>query len=657
MSVNSDDRPIFIPKVESMRLRSFSLYEDRPNNDLVFGDGVFCLVGANGLGKSTFLSALGFAITGIVAESSQKFASIPEYYADSIKTSKDYFTGRISQRDRYAAEVSLSFLVNGRTFEITRGFFEPTELRYFAIDGEQFGAELSLDSDEDRATLHEVYTQEFVAATGFASFAQYAFVHHFLLTFDERRELLFWNPDVARQAIYLSFGVDADEAQNADEWLRQSDRLESQARQAQYQATTALQRIKELTRRSDGLEPLDPELVDRHATLVDAEDRAREVVERQRRIADDARLSYALAAAEHHALVRDYDRMFNAAFSEGIDPTHHPLVRELLDSGHCGVCGNQSVADRVKAAADSGHCPLCDTALRTELRSEEPIAGLEALDGRILTALQALRDAEAFSRRTDEQMSKAEGELKSATEERIHLEAEYSDLAISSTTKDGSVKQIIEQLEAERRGAQDRRDKFRVRRDSVRAKLEPVQQRAAARYLAAAPIFVPRFQKLAHSFLGLDLQVTMEQKARGVELVLTINGTRRRRTSQLSESQRYFVDVALRMALVEYMVKDSGRALLIVDTPEGSLDISYETRAGKMFSAFVTAGNQLIMTANINSSNLVRQLATEAGKDFMRIERMLDWAPLSEVQADSEQLFDDSFTLLNEALTGRDTGH
>jgi AAA15 family ATPase/GTPase len=56
------------PRIKRVKLKNFSLYDESSIiNEEVF-DGVFCLAGANGLGKSTFLAALNFAITGMVPE-------------------------------------------------------------------------------------------------------------------------------------------------------------------------------------------------------------------------------------------------------------------------------------------------------------------------------------------------------------------------------------------------------------------------------------------------------------------------------------------------------------------------------------------------------------------------------------------------------------
>jgi ABC-type hemin transport system ATPase subunit len=132
--------------------------------------------------------------------------------------------------------------------------------------------------------------------------------------------------------------------------------------------------------------------------------------------------------------------------------------------------------------------------------------------------------------------------------------------------------------------------------------------------------------------------------------MLEMRGEARRETYQLSESQRFFLDIALRMALIQYMRDDTSRACLLIDTPEGSLDISYESRAGDMFATFAKSGHDIIMTANINSSQLLLNLAERCGRKSMEVHRMTSWSELSEVQLKGEELFHQAYSHIEQTL-------
>jgi len=166
--------------------------------------------------------------------------------------------------------------------------------------------------------------------------------------------------------------------------------------------------------------------------------------------------------------------------------------------------------------------------------------------------------------------------------------------------------------------------------------------------------FVPLFRKLASLFIGMDLDMRMDYSTSvaslGLSFTIEMQGSVRRQLYQLSESQKFFLDIALRMALAQYMSAPQGKACLFIDTPEGSLDIAYESRAGQMFAAFVETGHDIIMTANINTSQILQRMATLCGKSKMTLHRMTSWAPLSEVQLKEEKLFEHAYSVIETAL-------
>jgi ABC-type cobalamin transport system ATPase subunit len=129
---------------------------------------------------------------------------------------------------------------------------------------------------------------------------------------------------------------------------------------------------------------------------------------------------------------------------------------------------------------------------------------------------------------------------------------------------------------------------------------------------------------------------------------LEVNSTTRREDYQLSESQKFFVDIALRMALAHHMSRQS--VCLFVDTPEGSLDIAYESRAGEMFARFVADGSSIIMTANINSSQLLRRLAAICKRERLHLCRMTNWTQLSAVQMQEEHQFEIAYAAIEQAM-------
>ncbi len=640
-----------LPRVRSVRIKHLSIYRNRRIIDVAVGAGVFCLAGANGLGKSTFLATVNYALTGVVADPERGFQSVSEYYKDSLDYARTFFDGRVSKLDRDSAEVEVEFVVGAATYRVSRGLFSSRSLRHLEIFDER-GVRISrstrFETDEAR---NDAYEQQIVADMKLEGFDQLAFLQHFVLTFDERRHLIFWHNEVAEQALYLAFGVDGSLAARADELRRKAERSESQARNLQYQSTVARNRLRDL-REAIQVNPdaqVDADLLVRHENLVADRSREASAARYARDQLVDSKLTVAQAAASYQAVQKSYDDAFQSRLNRQRDPSNHPMIRSLMVDHKCHICGTEDehVAVRAAAAAAANRCPLCETPLQT--RAATPASGREELarlDQELSAARGALKNAQDEQRRLEAESSSALARADAAEDALNTFEAENENILSSAaeSSEAASVSDLVRTLESEQLDAARRRDEFREVRDAARDELRPVQASLARAYEDAELEFVPIFRGLARRFLGLDLDITLDRKPNsGFQLVLDVESQRRRRTTQLSESQRFFVDIALRMALSQFMAGNEP-ASLYIDTPEGSLDIAYEARAGDMFAEFVNSGNQLLMTANINTSQLLLELAGKTNADRMTLVRMTDWTPLSEVQAGAEDLFDSAFS-------------
>ncbi|GHU55872.1 hypothetical protein FACS189442_3930 [Spirochaetia bacterium] len=98
-------------------IRNFSLYKKEGQlyevNEPI-NNGVFCLAGANGLGKTTFLNAINYGLTGIVLAPNKEVYTPDTIVTSSKQYTKRYFEGRIKATEKGKAEIELIFMVNGK---------------------------------------------------------------------------------------------------------------------------------------------------------------------------------------------------------------------------------------------------------------------------------------------------------------------------------------------------------------------------------------------------------------------------------------------------------------------------------------------------------------------------------------------------------------
>lgn len=650
-----------LPQIEHVSLRRFSLFTANPDAAFDTGSGVLCLVGANGIGKSTLLAAINFCLTGTVADPNRSFESMEEYYRFTRAYSGGYFRGRINGNDEEDAEITVRFRLGSHRYDVRRGMFEPEELRGLTVTDVNTNEPISLGADLTRGDKHREYVDHFVLHSGLSSFEEFVFLQHFVFTFDEQRKTIFWNQPVLERALYRAFGLEPDMAKRADSLRREIDQEDSRVRNYQWEATRMRKRINEIRAQSqtsvEAKQQYEALVVD-HETLSKQFDEETKTLGELVDAINDENLKLAECSVRETALRDEYAQFFDRRFNRRPVLSQLPLVTRSVKDHACGMCGSTTdsamriLVERVSASV----CPLCDSPIEETAKDEEDSGRLQMIDKELADVTAELRGVHKRLQtlRAAEEDARARWET---TKETLDGFERNNSAAIESLrnqlnrgTTDASLTDYRDQLgvlERDKKTAYSRREELKVG-------LLALQRALEQEYLAAETTFVPRFAELAHHFLGMPLTVQMEARAtRGLDLVVSVRGTTRRQQQQLSESQRFFVDIALRMALTQHMSDPTSRGGMIIDTPEGSLDIAYEKRAGDMLAMFAEAGHQILMTANLNSSQLLLALARRCGHANMRLYRMTDWAELSEVQQEEEELFDTAYEQLEIAMNSK----
>ena len=634
-----------LPVLHRINLRAFSLYTERPKVDLDISNGVFCLVGANGIGKSTFIAAVNFGLCGRLPKPGERFRSSDEYFQVVRDFSSSFFDGRITERDRQEAEIEIEFTIKEDHYHIIRRAFEPDQLRYASLNGQQLGG--------NSTAANDLYKSSVARSVGVSSFEQFVFFQLFIFTFDERRHLTFWETPVQRQMLLLAFGDNAGEAQEAEDLRRSMERLDSIARNANYQANETRKRIQTAIRVLNGLSP---EVIDLRAAQETLERHLDELYKKESEalaILSDSKLRSADLRSQVLSVKERIDDVFARRATRASNLKVRPIVADSLGSGSCHLCGASGgdvligIEHRISAPA----CPLCGVDLPTEGLAEEAIRTIVALDTQLSDANKHIQEEISKQHRAQVEVDQTQASIAQQQNKISSFERENRELSKSIGTTD--VNDITLSIQANERVVRDLnivKTNARQQRDKEMDRLKAIQGRISQRYAQAEKEFLHIFRDLAESFIGLDLDVRFDIRGTDMSLILAIEGQARRQHYQLSESQRFFVDIALRMAIMRFIASE-GSGTLLIDTPEGSLDIAYESRAGEMFARFVESGYQLLMTANINTSRLLRELATRCGVDRMHLERMTEWTTLSTVQASAQHLFKEAFEQIEADLT------
>jgi DNA repair exonuclease SbcCD ATPase subunit len=649
------------PRIKRIQLHSFSLFRLRPDVAVPFSGGVLCLAGANGIGKSTFLSTVNYGLTGAVPHPRRRLLSIPSYIKEATEFSNSFFEGRIDEQDRDAAAVTVEFSIKEKLYSITRGLFDPADVRRLEITSSSFAfSSADLTASEKEAVYKERVTNDI----GLNSFEQFIFLQHFVFTFDESRHLLFWDEAATAQALFLSFGGDATSAQNADIWFREAEKAGSRGRNFQFQVNNLRKRIEIITQtlgtnndEPDNIEELDASY---QAMISDLESLTQLSEKTEKRLSE-AEIDVAEKSAAVAALRSRYSDTFNQYVGGGRKIEDNPLIVAAIRHFRCEVCNSTgpAIAARVKHQLDAHLCPVCSSSISREVTPDQELRRkLEIVDEQLAKAREEFDNALLAKARATKEMQDVQSRVVACREKLSAFENSNQDLAEQlrgrRASREGPVAQTLKSLEEARTEMIAARDAAIQERDKFRNQLRILQRDLELRYAQAEEQFVPRFRQLTNLFLGIDLDVSFAMvPPTSVKLTVEMRGDVRHDQTQMSESQRFFVDIALRMALAQQISSPEGLATLFIDTPEGSLDIAYEDRAGEMFAEFVESGHDLIVTANINSSKLLQTLAQRCGTKRMTLNQMTGWTELSDVQQKATTLFHKAY---EDILTALQTG-
>lgn len=348
---------------------------------------------------------------------------------------------------------------------------------------------------------------------------------------------------------------------------------------------------------------------------------------------------------ESVVLRNEYKRLFNATLRTETPIEDNPDVIYLLNDMRLRLRLDQPVDDLITKLIET--IKNADEPAET---SAEVFEKLKDIDSRLLEISGNLHDAQSRESRLVGEVESIDKSLLDVRSKIAAIENENAELISKLfVPKDGKGTESILSHYREQivRFTEQKEEAYR-RRDKAREELAPLEEELSVGYVEAEREFIPLFNQYAKSFLGLELSINLSTSSKGItSLSIDIDDSHRSEAFQLSESQRYFVDIALRMALVD-LIADS--ATLYIDTPEGSLDIAYESKAGEMFAQYASGGRRLVMTANINTSQLLLELAKICKSERMNIERMTDWTVMSNVQQDENERIEEAFSNIALAL-------
>ncbi|SHJ75093.1 AAA domain-containing protein [Clostridium cavendishii DSM 21758] len=632
-----------------IKVSRFSLYAGEPQIYIDFNKPIVCLAGANGLGKSTFLNIIGFSLTGLVKRPNYNFKGISDIR--KMNYSGEYFKGRIRQVDSEISEVEVSLEIGENIINIKRSFANSGEFLSWRLNNDEE------NFDEKK------FEEKIIELMGLDSFEQFIFIVHYLLMFDESKEMVFWNTNILTNAINLLLGIDSKYAAEADRLSRLINQYDSKFRNLSWDITEARRYINKLEAEKKPLYNNSEDMEKLREDYMNLKEEIEEIEKNINNIKSENTSVKSLLSnmsAKKYSLKREFDEEYKKMFSHisGKEKIlNNNIVMELLENEECPICGaNHINVDRVRDFIEKENCPLCLSDLH-ESKVEVNTNRLKEIDIELNKTENELKNLYISKEKLEIELN---NKIKEYEDKQYKLsKIEVDPIFVTKDTSENvgeSIDFLIKSKYEFINMLTKEKDENRIKRDEAKAEAQKLRNLVTDKYLEIQGEFIPIFSGLASEFIGLNANLRLQEittyHRAEYKYVLELGDSERLYEHQLSESQRYFIDIALRMTFIIYASKrgENKSGILLLDTPEGSLDIAYETNAGKMLYEYALNNMQLILTANVNSSGLLKELSKLSGSQNFKLIRMINWSQLTNVQEKNLKLIEDVLNSLENGM-------
>lgn len=591
--------------------------------------GVNAVIGGTSLGKTTFIYALQYGI----------FEKMVLNAGERIE--REFFKDRLTNRSPEKIKedpptVEVEFSVAGSSFLVKRDLLTGALLDA-SCDGILLNGAKYRDSLAEKVGLHQ-------------DFASLARLQSHLLFFGEDRYLLAWDNLIQNELLNLLLSDHAtyvhlnklwDETESADSEARnisaQASRLEKDINKISRSSN-----VRELERRGQ-MKALAANRVSREAQLAGLQ---RELREEQRKLAtQDAEVER--THADFQLKLHSLETEVSADLDEGLltaalaaTPTiasvRHALEAffQTPDDRPCPCCGrsglSSSIAKLAKEAATAarnGHCIVCSKEMvsrATAKRRSQPQSG--PTDTSAAKLRTVLFKREQTKSRLDS-LRREETDILSALAKAREAELTYLQKHPASPVE--PLRITIKELRSRQKSAERRRDKklaeLRKGLTATNAAFKRIQSNIAKAFSKYATLYLDE---------PCDVELLKERelpgkrgpqvKAPHAAFFPVVSRQTRPSALALSEAQRSFIDLAFRMAVIDVWHQQTGKTMtMIVETPEGAVDLAYMDRVATMLRTFSIQGHTLIVTTNLNNEFFLPELLAVHQKN-QRMQRILN---------------------------------
>lgn len=616
---------IALPVFKSLKVAGYELFPgangcgiDRP-----ILPGVTVIAGINGLGKTTLLNVMLRLLVGPLNPQKVNPFEVGAKSHELVgwKHARRFFRARVSDA-AIEATARADITIGSHVLTVERAL-KDLSITYLAYDS----AELEPTEEE--------YKRVVLEATNVADRYDFDFLVRYLVFFLEQRVPLFWNERGQIEA----FRILLCEAQLANDFREKEDEIRAKdsvyrnlrwhinnlkkrllkERSALAGSSSQAAKLAALNEEMAALRVRDASLVKAITSLANERSSLRSSI-----LIRKIELEEATRAAE--GLQQGF---LQSLFPQMSDSARH-VFSSLLSSRGCTVCGNKSNRGllRLERLLEQGICPACESPPEEQEQHSHheslPHAELEVVAATVARLSKSIAGEEARERELDAQLRQLFLEERTAKQDMAarlsaiqhvtaQLPATPEELkSLEVQIEDGDAELEVKLAELTRLYAE-----YEDLLAAITTRVTQVGERVKEKFAHFAKAFLSEScslgQKTYTETLGESR--TFTYPCFNVYMTSAVSPeeqTERQLTDDVSESQREFIDLAFRMALIAAVTDEGARSMLVIETPEASLDSYFVTQAGQMLREFAAGdsaeGNVVIVSSNLASQNMIPAL-------------------------------------------------
>lgn len=653
-------RKIYLPELIKLKIKNFTLYPNGMNFSYDFIKGVNLVLGGNGMGKTTFVNLIKYSIIG---HYKKQFNHTRTYKDRSIEKRilypMDYFLNRMDGTVLTDGDptVEITFALDGTIFTVTRRL-DIIQITDVTVDNKSINGLIipqnkfeDLQEDNKTEYLQFKYEQLIKNHSGL-NFDDLIFFVNEVLFFGENHNTILWNdgenPDNVQNELFNKYF-------NSPELDR--ERQESQ-RQAKYYDSISRHRsediraIKKVLDRVEKNKTTPNSKDDPFKQIIVCKDELEKTEFKIKSLKEITLQNSSKASINQNRIntlsikVSDLEQEINKAEArlkskiwEKLHPDYELFIENIKNNHICPMCNTENDQLYERVINDSNHCFSCGSVFnKTEdelLNSNHKnlVGDYKSLSNQIQDQQKSLKLIDIENDSHDKEIRSLESKKRSLIQKIRTLELQISDKKDEGNNKDlQAFYEEIKRLESEK-------VKYQELSRIALNKAESISKEIEQQIISNTSKFSALFSEYAENFLGVKCSLTFDKLTSGNRRFYpVIDGKTRIYEEALSESQRFFIDHSFRMSILSFFY--STPTFYIVETPDSSLDISYEENAANVFIRFLQSPNSLIITSNLNNSSFVNHIIDNDKDISVSLVKLLDIAKKSTIQNTNKTLID-----------------